>query len=77
MLNEPCDLLVGFRGKLHLIEVKVSEKEARRSDTNTAARQREHRENAERVGCTIHVVWTERMALEAIGVVKATTPPPE
>ena len=69
LLNAEIDLLVGFRGRWHLLEVKSGEKESRRKG-GTADRQAGYRRQAECVGCTIPVVWTADMALKAIGAVE-------
>lgn len=64
--TDDWDLTVAFRGRWHCLEVKVDEKQAKRM-SGTAARQQEHRDRAGKCGCEIHVVWTEEMALQAIG----------
>lgn len=68
-LNAEIDLLVGFRGRWHLLEVKSGEKQSRRKG-GTAERQEGYRRQAECVGCEIPVVWTADMALQAIGAIK-------
>ena len=68
-LNAEFDVLAGFRGRWHLFEIKSGEKQSRRKSA-TAERQEGYRRQAEAVGCTIHLVWTEEMALRAIGAVK-------
>ncbi len=72
-MDQPCDLLVGFRGRWHLIEVKASEKIAladAKGMNKTQRTQRALREEAEFHGCVVHVVWTPEMALQAIGAMK-------
>jgi hypothetical protein len=68
--GQPVDLLVAFRGRWTPIEVKSSEADAKRCRTGTEQRQREHRNRAEKANCTIPVVWTDDMALKAIGAIK-------
>ena len=70
IVGQPVDLLVAFRGQWFVIEVKSSEADAKRCRTGTEQRQREHRNRAEKANCTIPVVWTEDMALRAIGAMK-------
>ena len=70
IIKDPCDLLVGFRGGVHLVEVKASEAKAKsdaKGMSKTQRKQRALRENFGHVGVTVHVVWTEEMALKAIG----------
>lgn len=69
VIGQPCDILVGFRGQWIPIEIKSSEADSKRK-TNTAVRQKEHRDRAGRVGCRMPVVWSVDMALQAIGAVK-------
>lgn len=66
--SDDWDLTVAFRGRWHCIEVKTNEAQSKRK-TSTAERQREHRDRAERCGCTIPVVWSVDMALAAIGAI--------
>ena len=70
IIEKPVDLLVAFRGRFHLIEVKSSEADANNLRTSTAQRQREHMARAEQAGCRIHYAWTPEMALTAIGAIK-------
>lgn len=69
IIGDPCDLLVGFRGRLFAIEVKSSEAKAR-SDAKgmgaTQRKQRAFREHMAAVGVTVPVVWTEEMAIEVV-----------
>jgi hypothetical protein len=70
IIKDPCDLLIGFRGRPHLMEVKASEAKAKadaKGMSKTQRKQRALRDNFGHVGVTVHVVWTEEMALRAIG----------
>lgn len=75
-LDQPFDLLVGFKGKLILIEVKDCEYSARalleqnpgKALNKTEMQQRAKRQSLHFEGVHVPVVWTPEQALRAIGV---------
>ena len=81
-LDQPFDLLVAYKGKLTLIEVKDSEYKARplldqqpsMALNKTEKTQRAQRQSLHLEAVHVPVVWTPEQALEAIGI-RATQPP--
>ena len=65
------DLAVLFRGKTHWLEVKSSAAASRRKGA-TADQQRMFRDRAQACGVHVWVVWSQEMALQAIGAVKSS-----
>jgi hypothetical protein len=68
-LDEPCDYLLAWQGKWHLIEIKDPDKRGH-ADEFTNAQQRFHREASER-GMPI-VIWrTDADVLATLGARRA------
>ena len=65
ILGDPCDLLVGYREKTFLVEVKESAAQAARDakgQNKTQRKQRALRENMAHVGVKVWTIWCEDQA---------------